>query len=169
MARGSKADIIEEIAYKIGLKKTEVRDIFDIIVTLLKETLVAGEDIKIPNFGTFHVRKKRARAGRNPKTGQSIEITPRTVVTFRRCSTLAKSVSFAQKTEDDLNADIGFKPKKRHDWPALWAEYQIVKAQNQTLTEFSKHKAIARALLSREFQPFRRAQAAEESNLPPED
>ncbi len=92
MARGSKADIVEDIAYKIGLLKTEARDVVEIILALMKETLAGGESIKIPNFGTFHVRKKRARMGRNPKTGEGVEITPRTVVVFHNCVKLKKSI-----------------------------------------------------------------------------
>ncbi|MBF0568315.1 MAG: integration host factor subunit alpha [Nitrospirae bacterium] len=92
MARGSKADIVEEIAYKTGLPKTEARDVVEIILTLMKETFAGGEAIKIPNFGTFHVREKRARMGRNPKTGEDAEITPRTVVVFHSCVKLKKSL-----------------------------------------------------------------------------
>ncbi|MBF0459444.1 MAG: integration host factor subunit alpha [Nitrospirae bacterium] len=158
MARGSKADIIEDIAYKIGLQKTEVRDIVEIILTLMKETLADGEDIKIPKFGTFHVRKKRVRIGRNPKTGEEIEITPRAVVTFHRCVLLAKSVSHVEQTVIVSDTDFGIKQYTKHDWAALWAEYQAGKAQCQTLSEFSRKKGINRSLLSREFQPFRLAQ-----------
>ncbi|MCG6552236.1 MAG: integration host factor subunit alpha [Candidatus Magnetominusculus sp. LBB02] len=155
-----KADIIEAVAYKIGLQKTEARDIVEVILSLMKEALINGEYVKIPNFGTFHVRKKRARAGRNPKTGQGLEITPMTVVSFHRCSKLAKSVSNAEKTDDYDDTEFVIKPRQRHNWPALWAEYQTAKAQNKTLTEFSREKGIARALVSREFGQFRQASDA---------
>ncbi|MBF0404675.1 MAG: HU family DNA-binding protein [Nitrospirae bacterium] len=52
----------------VGLPKKEADDIVEVIIFIMKETLTQGEDIKIPNFGTFHVRKKRLRRGRNPKT-----------------------------------------------------------------------------------------------------
>ncbi|MBF0458243.1 MAG: integration host factor subunit alpha [Nitrospirae bacterium] len=157
MAHG-KANIIEDIADKIGIHKTEARDIVEIILSTIKETLVEGEEVKIPNFGTFHVRRKTVRAGKNPKTGEDVEITPRTVVTFHRCSKLANSISYAEKVDVDTN--FRSEPYKKHDWPALWAEYQAGKAQGQTLTDFSKGKGINRSLLSREFQPFRLAEAA---------
>ncbi|MEO5358818.1 MAG: integration host factor subunit alpha [Nitrospirota bacterium] len=163
MARGSKADIVEDIAYKIGLQKTEVRDIFDIIITLIKETLTDGESIKIPNFGTFSVRTKRARSGRNPKTGQGIEIAPRRVVAFHRCSKLAQSVNNAEAVINEISK-VGVtserkRPHRKHDWPSLWAEYQEMKTQNpdMTDTEFGRLHGISKTLLSARLKQFKQA------------
>lgn len=79
----TKAEIINTLFEKVGLPKKEAQDVIEIILSTMKQTFVDGESIKISGFGTFNVRKKSARKGRNPKTGTEIEITPRKVVTFR--------------------------------------------------------------------------------------
>ncbi|MDA8090632.1 MAG: integration host factor subunit alpha [Nitrospiraceae bacterium] len=84
----TKADLVEIIFEKVGLSKKEaqtiVESIFDTIMLAFKE----GESVKLSGFGTFNVRQKRARRGRNPKTGDELEITPRRVLTFRASNQL---------------------------------------------------------------------------------
>jgi len=88
----TKADIVNTLFEKVGLPKKEAQDIIEIILSTMKETFVEGESIKISGFGTFNVRKKGARRGRNPKTGEEIEITPRRVVTFRPSNPLKELI-----------------------------------------------------------------------------
>ncbi len=84
----TKADLADAIFEKIGLSKKEAQDIIEIIFDTLKQTFKEGESVKILGFGTFHVRKKAARRGRNPKTGEDLEISPRKVITFRASNKL---------------------------------------------------------------------------------
>lgn len=79
----TKAEIVNTLFEKIGLPKKEAQDVIELILNTMKGTFVEGECIKVSGFGTFNVRKKSSRKGRNPKTGTEIEITPRKVVTFR--------------------------------------------------------------------------------------
>jgi len=79
----TKADIVESIYEKIGFSKKEAQDIVELIFETIKSTLEKGEKIKISGFGNFVVRQKRPRIGRNPQTGQEIEITARKVLTFK--------------------------------------------------------------------------------------
>ncbi|MBI5199352.1 MAG: integration host factor subunit alpha [Nitrospirae bacterium] len=79
----TKADIVAQIYEKIGLSKKEASEILEIVLGTIKGTLKEGEIVKIAGFGNFSVRKKGARKGRNPKSGEDIEITPRKVVTFK--------------------------------------------------------------------------------------
>lgn len=79
----TKADLVNYIFEKIGLPKTEIQKIVEIVFETMKEGLIEDEIIKISGFGVFTVRKKNARMGRNPKTMQPVEIKPRRVVTFR--------------------------------------------------------------------------------------
>ncbi|MBF0459347.1 MAG: integration host factor subunit alpha [Nitrospirae bacterium] len=88
----TKAEIAKAINENVGLPKKEAEDIVETIISLMKDTLSQGENIKIPRFGAFHVRKKRSRIGRNPQTGVDIEITPRIVVKFHPSNTLKKSI-----------------------------------------------------------------------------
>jgi integration host factor subunit alpha len=78
----TKADLVDAIFEKVGLSKKEAQDIIEILFDTIKQTFKEGESIKISGFGTFNVRKKLARRGRNPKTGEDLEISPRRVVTF---------------------------------------------------------------------------------------
>ncbi len=77
-----KADIASEISEKMGIDPREASERVEHILGSIKEILQAGEPVKIPLFGNFAVRQKRARSGRNPRTGQAVEITSRRVVTF---------------------------------------------------------------------------------------
>lgn len=79
----TKADIITALFENIGLPKKESEEVIEIILSTMKHTFREGESIKISGFGTFNVRRKTARRGRNPKTGEDIEITARNVVTFK--------------------------------------------------------------------------------------
>lgn len=79
----TKAEIVEQIYEKIGFSKKESADIVELVFDTIKDTLSKGEKIKISGFGNFVVRQKRSRVGRNPQTGETIEITARKVLTFR--------------------------------------------------------------------------------------
>lgn len=79
----TKADLVDSIFEKVGLSKKEAQDIVEILFDIMKQTFAEGESVKISGFGTFHVRKKMSRRGRNPKTGDELEITPRRVITFK--------------------------------------------------------------------------------------
>lgn len=92
----TKADIIEQIYEKVGFSKKESSEIVELVFDTLKETLEKGEKIKISGFGNFVVRSKRSRTGRNPQTGEAIQIQPRRVLTFRPSQVLKQALN---KTE----------------------------------------------------------------------
>ena len=75
-------DIIEAISDNVGLSLSESSEIIEEIFEFILDELEKGEDVKISSFGTFSVRHKRSRIGRNPKTGIEVPITERNVVTF---------------------------------------------------------------------------------------
>jgi len=79
----TKAEIATIICDRVGLSKKESSEIVEIVLEEIKGVLAKGEDVKISGFGHFMVRAKNSRRGRNPKTGESIIIDPRKVVTFR--------------------------------------------------------------------------------------
>ncbi len=79
----TKADLVDLIFGKVGLSKIESQNLIELIFDTVKQTLVEGESVKVSGFGTFNVKKKNARRGRNPKTGEELQITPRRVITFR--------------------------------------------------------------------------------------
>jgi integration host factor subunit alpha len=73
----------EAVVREVGLSRSESSDLVERVLAHLSDTLVAGEIVKISSFGTFSLRDKRARVGRNPKTGEEAAILPRRVLTFR--------------------------------------------------------------------------------------
>ena len=80
----TKADLVEIVYEKVGgLSKKESQDIVETIFDTMKDILKSGEKIKISGFGNFILRDKRPRKGRNPQTGDDIQITARRVLTFR--------------------------------------------------------------------------------------
>jgi len=89
----TKADIIEQIYDKVGFSKKESAEIVELVFDTMKETLEKGEKIKISGFGNFVVRSKRPRIGRNPQTGEEIEISARKVLTFRPSQVLKTALN----------------------------------------------------------------------------
>lgn len=89
----TKAEIIEKVSLTTYLNKKDSADIVENIFALIKSTLEAGENIKISGFGNFEVKEKAARRGRNPQTGEAIEIAARRVLTFKPSQVLKKSLN----------------------------------------------------------------------------
>jgi integration host factor subunit alpha len=88
----TKADIVNLVFEKVGLPKNEAQEMVETVFDTIKQTLIVGESIKISGFGTFNVRKKNSRIGRNPKTKEEVEITPRRVVTFKASDQLKELI-----------------------------------------------------------------------------
>jgi integration host factor subunit alpha len=90
-----KADIASDVYEKLGIPRKDASDILELMLDSIKAVLQKGETVKIAGFGNFVVRHKRARKGRNPKTGEEIGITPRKVVTFRPSQVFKRYVNEA--------------------------------------------------------------------------
>ena len=86
----TKADIVENVHKKVGFSKKEATDIVELVFETMKETLEKSGGIKISGFGNFIVRSKKSRIGRNPQTGEKIEITARKVLSFKPSNVLKK-------------------------------------------------------------------------------
>ena len=90
----TKAEIVQAVYSRLGgFSKKESADLVDLVFETMKETLGRGEKIKISGFGNFIVRDKKARIGRNPQTGQEIEISARRVLTFRPSQVLKSALN----------------------------------------------------------------------------
>ncbi len=77
-----RADIIDAIYREVGLSYSESSDRFEAVIDAIGNALVKEGEVKLSGFGTFTVRSKKARVGRNPKTGKEAVITPRKVISF---------------------------------------------------------------------------------------
>jgi integration host factor subunit alpha len=78
----TKAELSELLFERLGLNKRESKDMVEAFFLLLHDELVRGGDVKLSGFGNFSIRRKAPRPGRNPRTGESIPIKARNVVTF---------------------------------------------------------------------------------------
>ena len=89
----TKADIIAHVYEKLGLSKRESSNTVEHFFDIVKGCLTNGENVKISGLGNFAVRRKKARKGRNPQTGETITITPRKVLTFKPSAVLKNKVN----------------------------------------------------------------------------
>lgn len=79
----TRLDLSEAVFREVGLSRNDSSQLVESVLTHMSDALVSGEQVKISSFGTFSVRDKAARVGRNPKTGEEVPISPRRVLTFR--------------------------------------------------------------------------------------
>lgn len=89
----TRADLAETINRKLGFSRAESLDLVEAILRHMCEAMAKGENVKISGFGTFVLRDKKERVGRNPKTGVEVPITPRRVMTFRASQLLKDRVA----------------------------------------------------------------------------
>ena len=89
----TRADVAETIYEEIGLSRKDSTDILDMIVDEIVQDLTNGNDVKLSSFGTFSLRDKKARAGRNPKTGVEAVISSRRVISFKPSQTMRKIIN----------------------------------------------------------------------------
>jgi len=79
----TRMDLSESVFREVGLSRNESAQLVESVLQHMSNALVTGQQVKISSFGTFSVRDKAARVGRNPKTGEEVPILPRRVLTFR--------------------------------------------------------------------------------------
>ena len=90
----TKAEIVQALYSKVGgFSRKESAELVDLVFEMMKETLGRGEKIKVSGFGNFVLRDKRQRPGRNPQTGQPINITERRVLTFKASQILKQALN----------------------------------------------------------------------------
>ena len=89
----TKADIIDHLHNEIGLNKSECKILIEDFFEEIKTALINNEEVKLSGFGNFELIDKKARPGRNPKTGEEVTISARRVVTFRSGNKLRKKIS----------------------------------------------------------------------------
>ncbi|KHL26804.1 integration host factor subunit alpha [Croceibacterium mercuriale] len=91
----TRADLAETLNRKLGLSRAESLDLVEAILAKMCCALSEGQNVKISSFGSFVLRDKRERVGRNPKTGIEVPITPRRVMTFRASQKLKDRIGAA--------------------------------------------------------------------------
>lgn len=89
----TRADLADELHRTIGLSRAESADLVEQVLDTITGALVAGGNVKLSSFGSFMLRRKGLRVGRNPKTGVEVPIQPRTVLTFRPSQLLRQKIN----------------------------------------------------------------------------
>jgi len=79
----TRADLAEAVVQRVGLPRNESQELVELILSEISSTLATGDAVKLSSFGSFGIRQKGQRVGRNPKTGEEVPITPRRVLVFR--------------------------------------------------------------------------------------
>ncbi len=97
----TRADIADAVYNRLGLSMSESGDLVEAVINELSDAMVEDGEVKISRFGSFYVREKDARVGRNPKTMEEVTIAPRKVVSFRPSQILKDHVNHRSDDGDD--------------------------------------------------------------------
>lgn len=89
----TRADLAESVYEQVGLSRNESADLVEAVLDEISKTLIEGEAVKLSSFGSFSIREKGERVGRNPKTGIEVPIKPRKVLVFRASHVLKNRIN----------------------------------------------------------------------------
>ncbi|MFN3827658.1 MAG: integration host factor subunit alpha [Micavibrio sp.] len=89
----TRADLAEAVYAQVGLSRNESASLVEVVLDEVADTLVKGDNVKISSFGSFSIRQKGERIGRNPKTGVEVPILPRRVLVFRASHVLKDRIN----------------------------------------------------------------------------
>ncbi len=96
----TRADLSEAVYQEVGLSRNESAALVEAVLGEIGDALARGEQVKVSSFGSFAIRQKGQRIGRNPKTGQEVPILPRRVLVFRPSHVLKNRINRAQAEPD---------------------------------------------------------------------
>ncbi len=97
----TRADLSEAVYQKVGLSRTESAALVELVLKHICESLTAGETVKLSSFGSFVVREKGQRIGRNPKTGVEVPIEPRRVMVFKPSNVLKARINGSDVPDEE--------------------------------------------------------------------
>lgn len=97
----TRADLAEALVNKVGLPRNESQEVVEMVLGEISTALARGEGVKLSSFGSFGIRQKGQRIGRNPKTGKEVPITPRRVLVFRPSNIMKERINEGLSTKSD--------------------------------------------------------------------
>ena len=97
----TRADLCEAVYQKLSLSRTESSELVETVLREISDTLAKGETVKLSSFGSFVVRQKGERVGRNPKTGVEVPITPRRVLVFKPSNVMKARINGQEVADED--------------------------------------------------------------------
>jgi integration host factor subunit alpha len=100
----TRADLSEAVYQEVGLSRNESAELVESVLNEISEALVRGEMVKLSSFGSFSVREKGERIGRNPKTGEEVPILPRRVLVFRASHVLKNRINGELASAEEMQA-----------------------------------------------------------------
>ncbi len=89
----TRADLCETVYHRVGLSRSESADLVEQVLAAISKAVISGENVKLSSFGSFLVRSKGERIGRNPKTGEEVPIAPRRVMVFKPSNILKARIN----------------------------------------------------------------------------
>ncbi|WP_127142718.1 integration host factor subunit alpha [Pelagibacterium montanilacus] len=89
----TRADLAETVYQSVGLSRTESADLVERVLQIMADSIATGDNVKLSSFGSFQVRSKNERVGRNPKTGEEVPILPRRVLVFKPSNVLKSKIN----------------------------------------------------------------------------
>ncbi len=101
----TRADLADAIVRKVGLPRNESQELVELVLDEVSTALGRGEGVKLSSFGSFGIRDKGERVGRNPKTGQEVPITPRRVLVFRPSNIMKTRINQGMKRSKGNGAE----------------------------------------------------------------
>jgi integration host factor subunit alpha len=109
----TRVDLCEAVYQKVGLSRTESSAFVELVLKEITDCLEKGETVKLSSFGSFMVRKKGQRIGRNPKTGTEVPISPRRVMVFKPSAILKQRINghASGKINGESNAELSAEPE----------------------------------------------------------
>ncbi len=93
----TRAQLSEAVYQEVGLSRNESAELLEAVLSEISDALVRGESVKVSSFGSFSIRQKGQRTGRNPKTGEEVPILPRRVLVFRPSQVLKARINETRK------------------------------------------------------------------------
>ncbi len=94
----TRADLAEAVVRNVGLPRNESQELVELVLKEISNCLAGGEAVKLSSFGSFGIREKGERIGRNPKTGEEVPITPRRVLIFRPSNIMKERINDGLKS-----------------------------------------------------------------------
>jgi len=117
----TRADLTEAVYRAVGVSRNESSGFVERILEEMSLALERDEQVKVSSFGTFSVRRKQMRMGRNPKTGEEVPITPRRVITFRPSHVLKDAINDGHRTRQSLQSGTSLSSSAGGEAPVSYA------------------------------------------------
>ena len=106
----TRVELYDAVYWKVGLSRSESSALVELVLKEISDSVASGETVKLSSFGTFTVRKKGQRMGRNPKTGVEVPISPRRVIVFKASGIMKQRINGDRSLQERSSSASGFRP-----------------------------------------------------------